>query len=120
MDCDMDFSEESMDIEESDVPDAADDVLDEEELDFDDIPCLDTDEESEELELEDIGGDLLLDEGYEESEVDLMLDGIQDGQTELEDLDEEDRNRELERMLAEWEDDSDDESRKKYVKTYPR
>lgn len=120
MDYDMDFSEESMDVEENDVSDPADDMPDEQELDFDNIPCLDTDEESEELELEDIGGDLLIDEGYEESEVDLMLDGIQDGQTELEDLDEEDRNGELERMLAEWEDDSNDEPRKIYVKTYPR
>ena len=53
MDFDMDYDAGSMDVEESDVSDTFDDVSDEGELDFSEIPCLDTDIESEELELED-------------------------------------------------------------------
>ena len=64
MDFDMDYDAGSMDVEESDVSDTFDDVSDEGELDFNEIPCLDTDIESEELELEDIGDNLFIDEGY--------------------------------------------------------
>ena len=60
------------------------------------------------------------DEGYEESELDVMLDGIQDGRTDLEELDEGQENWELEQMLKEWEENSDDDDQKVYVKTYPR
>ena len=120
MDFDMDYDAGSMDVEESDVSDTFDDVSDEGELDFSEIPCLDTDIESEELELEDIGDNLFIDEGYEESELDVMLDGIQDGRTDLEELDEGQENWELEEMLKEWEENSDDDDQKVYVKTYPR
>ena len=120
MDFDMDYDAGSMDVEESDVSDTFDDVSDEGELDFSEIPCLDTDIESEELELEDIGDNLFIDEGYEESELDVMLDGIQGGRTDLEELDEGQENWELEEMLKEWEENSDDDDQKVYVKTYPR
>ena len=49
-----------------------------------------------------------------------MLDGIQDGRTDLEELDEGQENWELEQMLKEWEENSDDDDQKVYVKTYPR
>ena len=120
MDFDMDYDAGSMDVEESDVSDTFDDVSDKGELDFSEIPCLDTDIESEELELEDIGDNLFIDEGYEESELDVMLDGIQGGRTDLEELDEGQENWELEEMLKEWEENSDDDDQKVYVKTYPR
>lgn len=120
MDCGMDYDEGSMDVEESDVSDSMDDVSEEGELDFSEIPCLDTDVESEGLELEELGDDLFIDEGYENSELDDMLDGIWDEKTDIEELDQEQENRELEQMLEEWEEDSDDDDQKVYVKTYPR
>ena len=70
--------------------------------------------------MEGIGNNVFIDEGYEESELDVMLDGIQDERTDLEDLDEGQENWELEQMLEEWEEDSDDDDQKVYVKTYPR
>lgn len=120
MDCGMDYDEGSMDVEESDVSDSMDDVSEEGELDFSEIPCLDTDVESEGLELEELGEDLFIDEGYENSELDDMLDGIWDEKTDIEELDQEQENWELEQMLEEWEEDSDDDDQKVYVKTYPR
>lgn len=121
MDFDMDVGEECIDAEECDISDSVDDVLEEIELDFSEIPCLDTDVDSEELELEDIGDDLFINEEYEESELNVMLDGIQKGKTDLEELDEGPDNEELEQMLAEWEENSDDDDTQKvYIKTYPR
>ena len=121
MDFDMDVGEECIDAEECDISDSVDDVLEEIELDFSEIPCLDTDVGSEELELEDIGDDLFINEEYEESELNVMLDGIQKGKTDLEELDEGPDNEELEQMLAEWEENSDDDDTQKvYIKTYPR
>ena len=49
-----------------------------------------------------------------------MLEGIQDEGTDLEELYEEQENAELEQMLTEWEEDSDDDVQKVYEKTYPR
>ena len=75
MDFDMDYDAGGMDVEESDVSDTFDDVSDEGELDFSEIPCLDTDIESEELELEDIGDNLFIDEGYEECLTESRMEG---------------------------------------------
>lgn len=121
MDCDMDYSEGSADVEECDSADTVADGTDGGDLDFSEIPCLDTDIESEGLELEDIDGDLVMEEEYEMSELDQMLDEIQNGQSDLEDLDERNEREELEQMLSEWEENSDDEDDQKvYVKSYPR
>ena len=120
MDLDMDHDEGSMDVEGSDISEDVDDVSDEGELDFNEIQCLDTDVESEELDLEDIGDMLVIDEDCEESELDVMLEGIQDEGTDLEELYEKQENAELEQMLTEWEEDSDDDVQKVYEKTYPR
>lgn len=120
MDCDMDYSEGSADVEECDIADTVDDGTDGGDLDFSEIPCLDTDIESEGLELEDVGENLVIEDGYEESELDLMLDEIQNGQSDLGNSDVGQENEELEQMLSEWEEDSDDDDQKVYVKSYPR
>ena len=87
-------------------------------MDFD----MDYDAGSMDVEESDVSDtfDDVSDEGYEESELDVMLDGIQDGRTDLEELDEGQENWELEQMLKEWEENSDDNDQKVYVKTYPR
>ncbi len=87
-------------------------------MDFD----MDYDAGSMDVEESDVSDtfDDVSDEGYEESELDVMLDGIQDGRTDLEELDEGQENWELEQMLKEWEENSDDDDQKVYVKTYPR
>ena len=87
-------------------------------MDFD----MDYDAGSMDVEESDVSDtfDDVSDEGYEESELDVMLDGIQDGRTDLEELDEGQENWELEEMLKEWEENSDDDDQKVYVKTYPR
>lgn len=87
-------------------------------MDFD----MDYDAGSVDVEESDVSDtfDDVSDEGYEESELDVMLDGIQDGRTDLEELDEGQENWELEQMLKEWEENSDDDDQKVYVKTYPR
>ena len=70
-------------------------------MDFD----MDYDAGSMDVEESDVSDtfDDVSDEGYEESELDVMLDGIQDGRTDLEELDEGQENWELEQMLKEWE-----------------
>ena len=87
-------------------------------MDFD----MDYDAGSMDVEESDVSDtfDDVSDEGYEESELDVMLDGIQDGRTDLEELDEGQENWELEQMQKEWEENSDDDDQKVYVKTYPR
>lgn len=87
-------------------------------MDFD----MDYDAGSMDVEESDVSDtfDDVSDEGYEESELDVMLDGIQDGRTDFEELDEGQENWELEQMLKEWEENSDDDDQKVYVKTYPR
>ena len=87
-------------------------------MDFD----MDYDAGSMDVEESDVSDtfDDVSDEGYEESELDVMLDGIQGGRTDLEELDEGQENWELEQMLKEWEENSDDDDQKVYVKTYPR
>lgn len=87
-------------------------------MDFD----MDYDAGSMDVEESDVSDtfDDVSDEGYEESGLDVMLDGIQDGRTDLEELDEGQENWELEQMLKEWEENSDDDDQKVYVKTYPR
>ena len=87
-------------------------------MDFD----MDYDAGSMDVEESDVSDtfDDVSDEEYEESELDVMLDGIQDGRTDLEELDEGQENWEREQMLKEWEENSDDDDQKVYVKTYPR
>lgn len=120
MDCDMDYSESGGDVEGCDIADSIDDGTDGGELDFSEIPCLDTDMEPEGLELEDMGEDLVIEEEYETSELDQMLSDIQNGQSDLNDLNGENEREELEQMLSEWEENSDDDDQNVYVKRYPR
>lgn len=128
MERDMDY-DDSTDVEDtadndvSDVGDSYDDsndIAEEDAIDFDAIPCLDTEPESEELELEDLGGDLFIEDTYEDSDLDVMLAKIEDQTEDLEDMND---SEELERMLAELEDmeeEEDDAFQKVYGKRYPR
>lgn len=120
MDFDMDWEDSGQDMEDGDISCDTGDVAEEGELDFSEIPCLDTDIDPHGLELEDMGEDLIIEEEYQESDLDLMLDGLRENDTDLEELDGSQENEELEEMLAEWEGDSDEDDQKVYIKTYPR
>lgn len=95
------------------------------EIDFDSIPCLDTEPETQDLILEGDGADINIEDTYEESQLDMMLDEIQNGAENPADMDwlseGKESDTELERMLQELHEDEDEGDRPKvYVKTYPR